>query len=215
MNRYPRNYHRWNSYQVTCYLKNIPFYEYIYFENKKFIKGFDNYLNFMNRSGKFHVIPYDKKYGKYNNIAKKNIQRMKSIESITTAKDLVYITELDMKKANAHYISNKYDIIPIILKYLCSGKHVMFVPKEVDGRSMNALLRYKKYDLVCRNINQETYSRYKREYYLKSDKQYPYLFNPNSETLRHLLMISTNLTSFDKQFNSTFIFLSRMRCHWI
>lgn len=215
MNRYPRNYNRWNSYQVSCYLKKIPFYEYIFFDNKKFMRGFENYLNFMKKTNTFVVVPYDNKYGKYNKIAKANVDKIKMVSPVDTKKDIVYVTELDMKHKNAHYISNKYNLVPIILRYLCMGKHVMYVPKETDGRSITAIMRYKQYDLVCRNTNDDVYSRFKKEYYLKSDKQYPYFFNADSEVLHHLLMMSSNLTDFDKQFNSTFIFLSRMRCHWI
>jgi hypothetical protein len=226
--RQPNNYDRLLTDNVYCNLRNIPFYEYIYFPSKEYISGFKVYLKHLSKSNIIDIIKYDDKYGKYNKIANQN-KKLSTSFSVVKNIDILY----------SPYNNNS---IPMILAYLLNGVDVMIYPKDkVSSRRKSSKRKSRKrrsdmsstkndikvpytkldhekfkkdldlYEFICKNINTSKQF-FKKEYKLKIDKKYPIMFSHKSNILIHLLMMCEKLDDISKIFNSTYIFMSRIRC---
>lgn len=216
-NRYPALYNKQVSDHVFCNIKNMPFYEYIFFPTKFYVRTMDQYLKIMHKDGWINRVKYDNKYGAYNKIYETNIAKMKTIK-IHDYTGVVHVCfKNNMSLRNVHNVQRIADIIPTIIKYMRRGNNVIFVPEYATMRTITRVKKFStldKVEFVCRNKN-ITENVYKKDYTLNIDTSYPMFFNTNSTVLLHLISMSSNFSKISYHFNSSFIFPSRIRCKWI
>jgi hypothetical protein len=195
--RIPSRYDYLIQNRVDCdILSDVPFYEYIFFPSKIYIKEMKLYLDFLFENHIIDIIPYDKKYGSYNPIANNNIKLAKKITVNT-----------NVQLANILYDK---DSIPLILAYLHAGIDVVVYPTEKARKSL--MIKYlDDFQFICKNTN-KSLDYYKKEYKLKLDKKSPILLSHKSVVLKHMLTMCKTLDNISDIFNSTFIFLTRIRC---
>ena len=217
-NRYPKNYGRIVDDHIDCARQKTILYEYIYFPNKQYRTTMKHYMDWLQNTKHVTVVPYDKKYGKYTKNSETNKKLMSSIKLNKSDHKMVYVTvDENLNKPNIHVIKNKRNVLPIILKYLTSGKNVMYVPNDYSKKQMNAISkRVEKYpvDFVARNDNTDD-EFYTDRYQLEMDVDYPMYFNHANATLQHLLIMCRQLKTIDTVFNTCADFICRIRCMWI
>ena len=166
--RFPARYTSQISEKVHCRIKNMPFYEYIFFPNKSMISGMSQWIKVMSNMGLIKQIPFDKKYGEYNDIYQQNIKMLKNIKIKNNG--LVYILSgKNVGLRNVHFLNNKRELVPTIIKYLENGNNVIYVPKNAT-KNMIERTKGGKYNLVCRNLKNNRVERYKSDYTLRIDE---------------------------------------------
>lgn len=212
-NRYPRSYDRYVSNYLYCDWDEI--YEYIQFDNKEQIKPFKPYFNFLDEHGVADIIPYSKKYGSYNTIAKKNTTLLEKVE-LKVKDRLVIVSPHKYNTVALHKVDSEREVFPTVLKYLLNGQHVIYIPgtKATSAKTVLNKAVTDELDFVCRNESKSK-SRARPEYSLDLDKEYPMYFGPDNKILKHWLLMSDSFKDFEKVFNRTFIFLTRVRCGWV
>lgn len=150
-------------------------------------------------------------------------QRVSTIPS-TKVSGTVVIIDVASTSAN--------DVIPLALAAL-KHKHVVVMTKRFASiqpqrlsDAISAVLPLVEHhhhhvdatnlDFVCRNKNRDSSRRYKPEYYLElDDDSYPLVFSPRNRVTLQLLTMCDGYRKIEKVFNSTFLFLTLMRCRWM
>jgi len=128
---------------------------------------------------------------------------------------VVLISKQDLETTSLHKIESERELFPLALKYLLNGQHVVWVPmgtrsiKTVVGKAVDDELEF-----VTKNVNKDDISKARPKYYLELDHDYPIYFSPMSRVLKHLLMMSDSVENMQKVFNSSYLFLTRIRCGW-
>ena len=178
----------------------------------------DEWMKVLNRVGNIKRIPFDKKYGEYNKIYNNNIRLMKNINVKIMKTKTVYVIHPHSKFTHPSGYKPRLvsEIIPTILTYLENNNNVIYVPKISTKRMvtrMKKIMNKPEISFLCRNDNLST-SRYKKQYILHINKEYPMAFKPN-RVLKHLLYMSNNFSQIEKHFSRTIIFLYFIRCLWI
>lgn len=216
LQRFPPRYKSQISDQIHCRIKNMPFYEYIFFPTKTMVSTMSEWIRVLNNMDLIKRIPYDKKYGTFNKIYKKNIDNMKKIKT-KNINGLIHILHPSAKVElkNTHRLNSVRELIPTMIKYLKKGNSVIYIPKDVDKRAITRTKNLSKnFDMVCRNSFNKRVQRYKNEYTLRIDQSYPLLLR-NTDIIIHLLNMSETLARMGKHFTDSFIFPSRISCKWI
>jgi len=212
MNRYPPRYDKYTSDYIYCEWEEI--YEYIHFPSKSMIGPFRPYFDWLDSKGIVDIYPYAKKYGSFNDVAKKNEELMKNI-SLPVKDQVVLVSPHKIDSTSAHHVTEARDIIPTILKYIENGQYVVYVPHGTRSvRNVIARGIQDGLDFVAKNDNVNKVRGGKKEYTLKLDDEYPIFFGPKNETLKHLLRMSESITAMEKLFNRTYLFLTRIHIGW-
>jgi hypothetical protein len=212
-NRYPRAYDRYVSNFVYCDWDEV--YEFLHFDDKQQIIPFKPYFNFLEEHGVADVIPFSKKYGSYNPIAKKNTELLQTIE-LKIRDKLVVISAHDYDTVSLHKIASEHEAIVTALRYILNGQHVIYIPTNKTRSVATVLGKATKdeLDFVARNVNTRRL-RARIDYALELDKTYPVYFGPNNRVLKQLLLMSESFKEMDKLFNRTYLFLTRIHCGWV
>jgi hypothetical protein len=211
-NRYPRAYDRYVSDLLFCDWDEI--YEFLQFEDKSQIGPFKPYINFLDDHGVADIIPFSKKYGSYNSVAKKNTALLDQVKLLVPDK-LVVVSPHDYATVSLHKIKTEREAIVTILKYILNGHHVVYIP-TTKPRTANTVISKalkEELDFIARN-NSKSKARAKAEYSLDIDKDYPMYFGPNNRILKQWLVMSESFSEMEKLFNRTYIFLTRIHCGW-
>jgi hypothetical protein len=213
-NRYPRAYDRYVSDFLYCEWQTV--FEYIHFETKKQVAPFRKYFDWMEGKGLVDVVPFSQRYGKkLNKIADANEELMNKM-SLKVRNQVVIISKQDLESTSLHKIESERELFPLALKYLINGQHVVWVPmgtrsiKTVVGRAVDDEL-----DFVTKNVNKDDFSKARPKYHLELDHDYPIYFSPKSRVLKHLLIISDSIEFMQRLFNSSYLFLTLIRCGWV
>lgn len=212
-NRYPRSYDRYVSDYLYCDWDEV--YEYIQFDDKEQVKGFKPYHTFLDNHGAADIIPYAKKYGSYNAVAKKNGELLEKVTPKIREK-VVFVSPHNYESIALHKVESEREAIVTILKYLINGQHVIYIPGK-SSRSVSTVLAHaikEELDFVTRNPS-KIRNRAKPEYSLQLDPAYPIYFGPNNKVLKHWLLMSESFQEMEKLFNRTYIFLTRVHCGWV
>jgi hypothetical protein len=211
--RQPPGYDRYVSEMIEC-RKNEIIYEYIHFETKSQSGPFRTYFDWLKDKKIVKIVPYSQKYGNHNDTAKENGSIINA-SSILVHTKLVVISENELDTVSLHKVSSAREIIPTILMYLLNRQHVVYVPKST--RSIRAVLgkaNEQNLDFVTKNVS-KSYAKTKLDYTLAFENDYPVYFGPNNKVLRHLLLMSATLQDFEKVFNESYLFLTRIHCGWV
>jgi hypothetical protein len=238
--RIPKSHYRMIGSHRMCmrHKSPMPFYEYIFFDDSHTAsQTLRHSLKANTKLGALELIPYSQKYGDAKNlIAKDNLEMAHELkqEKLPT-KDRFMLTEemwnlvmMDTSDAKSLIKFNnigktcmirhsRNNLMAKILSCLQEGIGVIVVDKNHTKASIRRMLNMLDYspDLACKNINTNSKVLYKKEFYLKMDyDSHPIYFGPNSKVLQHLVTMSKNLVDFNNNFNSSYIFISRMRCMW-
>lgn len=212
-NRYPRSYDRYVSNYLYCDWDEI--YEYIQFDDKADIKPFKPYINFLDNHGVADIIPYAKKYGSYNPVAKKNTALLESVK-LSVKENVVLVSPHEFDTISLHKVGSEREAIVTILKYILNGQHVVYVPGK-SAKSANTVLSKaltEDLDFVTRNKSKSR-ARARADYSLELDPTYPIYIGPQSKVLKHWLLMSESFKEMEKLFNRTYIFLTRIHCGWV
>lgn len=212
-NRYPRSYDRYVSNYLYCDWDEI--YEFLQFDEKEQIKPFKPYFNFLEEHGVADIIPYAKKYGSYNPVAKKNTALLDQVQLHVRDKT-VLVSPHDYQTVSLHKIRSEREALVTILKYIMNGQSVVYV-HGTSARSIKTVVAKaveNELDFVARN-NSNSKARARAEYSLDLDVGYPMYFGPNNKMLKHWLLMSESFKEMEKLFNRTYIFLTRVHCGWV
>jgi len=211
--RYPRNYDKYVSDYLYCDWQDV--FEYIIFEKKTQMKHFRRYFDWMEEKGLVDVVPYSHKYGRnYNKFAEENMKLMDEMK-LKVRNQVVFVSLQDLDTTSLHKIESERELFPVALKYLANGQHVVWVPKgtrsvrTVVGKAVDDEMEF-----VTKNTNTEEMSKDRPKYFLEIDPEYPMYFSPKSRVLKHLLLMSTSVPQMVKIFNSSYVFLTMIRCGW-
>lgn len=212
-NRYPRGYDRYVSDFVYCDWQTV--WEFIHFETKEQAKIFKKYFDWMESKGLIDVIPYAQRYGKkFNKVAEANEAMMKDM-SLKVRNNVVVISKQDLDTSSLHKIDSERELFPLALKYLMNNQHVVWVPagtrsvKTILGKAVDEEL-----ELVTKNVNKDDFTKARPKYYLELDHDYPIYFSPKSRVIKHLLLMSESIERMQAVFNSSYLFLTLIRCGW-
>lgn len=212
-NRYPRSYDRYVSNYLYCDWDEV--YEYLQFDDKSQIKPFKPYFNFLEDHDVADIIPFAKKYGSYNAVAKKNTELLEKV-TLKVKNSVVIVSPHEFDTTSLHKVESEREAIVTILRYLINGQHVVYVPGK-SARSVNTVISHAvgdELDFVTRN-DSKSKARAKPEYSLQLDANYPIYFGPKNKILKHWLLMSESFKEMEKLFNRTYIFLTRIHCGWV
>jgi len=210
--RIPNGYVRAVENKIECRAHEI-IYEFIHFDEKGNIGAFKPYFEWLARHKVVTVVPFSQKYGSHNTSVKKNIELYQDIE-LKIQDNLVIVTNsnIDSKIVDK---TTKENTVATILKYLMKKQHVVYVEQKTRSiRTVVGKAIQENLDLVTKNLSSSPVKA-KREYTLKLDKGYPIYFGPNNKVLRHLLLMSSSIEEFEKIFNESYLFLTRIHCGWV
>ena len=181
---------------TNCETDGGYFYEYVYFTERRFVKTFEPYLNYLrvakNRNGKspINVIDFEDKYGPYNTVSLRNIDAMKSVKLITNQKLVTLPQDAT---------------VPQILANLKAGLHV------IVGEFKNKFSF--EYDIIATNNGGAYISDYQTE--IKIDTTQPMYFGSGNPVVYHLLMMCRTLDDMNMHFKQSYLFSSRIRGFWL
>lgn len=210
-NRYPFAYDRSVSNYLMCDWDEI--YEYIHFDNKKQMGPFRPYFDWIEKHEVAEVIPFDKKYGPFNPVAKLNEKMMKKVE-LKVSGEIIVVTPHVFGNPSSHQEEDSELFIPTILKYLENGQDVIFIPEKPTTRFILEKVKREQLEFVTRNLNKEKHKA-RPAYYLELDLTYPMYFSAKSKTIKHMLRMSDSIKGIQKIFNRSYLFLTRIRCGWL
>jgi hypothetical protein len=224
--RFPKGYDRHVTSQTRC-MRSTNFYEYIFFPSKKYIRSIKPYLDGHDEGGKIKLVEYDDKYGDRNDIANVNEALSKihcpycdgSVEGnrvyIVHKKSIVDYARNSYENGTVEILEKRIELIPKILGHLRKGIDVVYIPEGAFPRNMNkfsAIPSDGSVQFATKNINHDDLSHYKREYFLKIDKHHPIFFSAQSRVLKHLVTMCRSIADIERVFNSSFMFLTMIRC---
>ena len=170
------------------------FYEYIYFDgNAQMRDGFGRYLkymktaiNFMTKEPLMKIVDFADQYGEYNEIAKKNLAAVGSVDTPSAEPVKVSLPSTAS--------------IPDILKVLTAGNHV-----ELGGP-----LTVNPEDEVVAYTNSTTpVDMYTRT--VKLDTTWPMFISGKCKIIRHALTMCETLADLNKHIEGSYTFMSRIR----
>nr|QBK88020.1 MAG: hypothetical protein LCMAC202_03820 [Marseillevirus LCMAC202] len=212
--RSPPRYDSQITNMVHCRIKNMPFYEYVFFPTKTDVGTMIDWLTSM--KGSIKLVKYDRKYGQYNKIYNANVRKIKDL-AIKNYNGTVHLCATGAVPGlrNSHQLNRVSDLIPTAIGYLRRGNNVVYVPSAATRTMVS---RVKSLaggsSFLCRNINKRVL-RYKKEFTLVIDRRYPMYFSAESAVLLHLLYMSETIGQIGQHFSRSFIFPSRIRCKWV
>lgn len=218
--RVAKGYNYYIDSKRDCRYRKGDFYEYIYFDNKSTTNTFYPYLDIIHENKLVNVIPFSEKFGKYNKIADDNKERMKRVTRQTQEDFVIISLDYDIlnKFDNIHIKNKKEKVIPIILKYLKNKQNVIFDKNFESVTPLKRVIKLKddndEIEFICKNLNREA-KRSQKEFTVEIDSTYPMYFSCNNKILYNLLEMSTNFDAFERIFNKSYMFLSRIRCQWV
>jgi hypothetical protein len=115
------------------------------------------------------------------------------------------------------------ELIPQILYYLQQRIDVLYVPPGASAAHVEEVIEEaergdNQFITVNRSEtknNNSTPAGRKREYRLEIPESAPIYFGSRSKILQHLLLMCRGIRDLSHTFNSSFVFLTRIRCHWV
>lgn len=201
-NRTPDHYTQLIESATHCERVGGKFYEYIYFPSKDLVETMGPYLEYLSKATNadeqllFEVIPYDKKYGKHQDIADKNIKASESETEMPVSFDIPKILA-QLKKGNDVTIGSDPKIdekkkLPLeFVAYNIAGQKVELAD---DEHSMDT-----------------TFPDLKPEF----DMTKGMFFSAKNPVLYHILAMCDTPASLSRVFNESYTFLARIRCYWL
>jgi hypothetical protein len=223
-NREPEGYTENISDKILCDGRPPEiFYEYVFFPERELVNTFDPYLTHIGSSGKMLTIPYDRKYGQYNDNATAKIHdrcnECIGLETIIISHDDTNTPELIELFGNDVFIEivDEGDALNAIYNHIVNGVNVIYIPSwryiEYIKRIFSVYNKYSDIEFFARNTSQYV-ARYVNSYILELDVRTPMYFSSKSRILKHLLCMSDTFATMQEIFNSSFIFLSMIRCYF-
>lgn len=215
--------------ECNIYIEQM-FYEFIYFDNENAAHTYNNYLKYMSKNsipnfnqGEYDYkpsciirVPYDKQYGKFNqNVNAKLEGQNQRISGLTSFLTINNSSGYTIKLLNAKTIID-------ILILLVAGNDVIYNADNENSFEEEELIRLKtemeiyegcEFAASITNDTPTGTKMYNFKPIFITNK--PMFFSHKSKILRHLLLMSTDMNSFNDIFNSSFIFLQRIRCKFL
>jgi hypothetical protein len=168
------------------------FYEYIFFPTERMVSTFAPYIRFIsttkNAAGEniYTVVPFAQQYGKYNNIAKANMEKA-ATERLTASEDSVI-----QLPQNAP--------IPTILAHLQAGHDVQV---GTDARPLTAGTDCRAKNVAPTENGMITL--------IQLNTSAPIYFNSKSQVLVHLVAMCSKLSDINVIIKNSYMFVSRIR----
>jgi hypothetical protein len=168
------------------------FYEYVFFPNERMVSTFGPYIRFIssakNAAGKniYEVVPFAEQYGKYNTVAKENMEKAAS-ERLVVSEDTV----IQLPQTAS---------IPTILAHLQAGHDVQV---GIDTRPLT-----QGTDCRAKNVAPTQNGLITM---IQLDTSAPIYFSSKSQVLIHLVAMCSNLTDMNTIIKDSYMFMSRIR----
>jgi hypothetical protein len=191
-NRSPVGYDELVYKSQDCDRPGGTFYEYIFFPNERMVSTFAPYIRFIsttkNAAGEniYTVVPFAEQYGKYNNVAKANMEKA-AVERLVTSEDTVI-----QLPQNAP--------IPTILAHLLAGHDVQI---GTDARPLTQ-------GTDCRAKNVAP-SQNGLITLIQLNTSAPMYFSSKSQVLVHLVAMCATISDINAIIKNSYMFTSRIR----
>lgn len=188
-NRIPQNYVEEISRRLDCYRPEELFYEYIFFPNRDSVDSLGPFLNFMKKDHEkkmLTIIPYEQRYGNYNQIVDRNRE---------------LAIKLRVPLGESPVVLPFTVSIPVILNHLIQGKDVWI------GRKLNTTPE--TIEAVAYNIGSRIPTKYLSNIVLDITK--PMFFSSRSHIVFSLLSMCEKLADVNIHMRNSYMFLSRIR----
>ena len=235
-NRNPNLYSELVEDQVECKTHGGIFYESIFFPSKAMVQTYQPYLRFLSRAVLYndegengepepipamYVEPYYIKgtkqlnYGPYNAAVAANESRCAALAGALKVDPRKKKTVMVYEDAQTVLSGEDVrvvptDVVPVILAILDRGCHVFYQPRNannVAGASKNIFTSGAEFLAVSTSDND-----LRPAFHPNS----PMFFKSDVPILRAMLaMCSGDMRNMSDVFNSSYIFMSRIRCKWI
>lgn len=200
-NRSPNHYDELIPEKTFCERFGGRFYEYIFFPEESLVdETLGPYLKYLktakNNDGDpmFEVISYADRYGPYNATVEAN----EAAASRVNLNDP--ITEFNIPQILAHLKAGNYVTIgdsPIIKEKISKGVNLEFIAKNIIKDDPN------QENVVYPDLQP------------KFDMSGPFFFSAKNPVVQKLLAMCERPENLSEIFNSSYLFLSLIRCYWI
>lgn len=223
-NRQPRFYDKLIEDQIDCQTSAGFFYEYIAFPGKEYVKTMQPYLNYITRTvigeeeeedlHALYLIKYDDTYGKYKEFAIENNNKaeefaLKVVGNLSVIKVVVNNSVTEPVFTRDEVKTNETNLIPVILAVLRRGHDVLYIPEGTNTKSKKSILRqmHNGMELIAFNASDHDL----RPQLLTNKMMF---FKSSNRILQHMLAMCNRIIDINRQLRS-FMFIERIRCHWI
>ena len=135
--------------------------------------------------------------------------------------NVVYTKQSKLNNCTIIQNHNDDNKIPEILHLLKQGRDVLYIPKflnkKIDTDIMESIIKNRPNDIELIAFTNNNYEWNNMDQYQpKMEIDTPVFFSHNSNILYYLIAMCDSIeTDFNSQFNSSFIFVTRIRCHWL
>lgn len=224
--RHPVGYNEDTVLKIRCIKRPKTFYIYekLWFNSKGDCTTMGDLTRWLSSKKIAQVIPYKNGFGDVaNSVLRENIQKSKTLKlERSKSHKLAIVTNRNRKGYSKHkeesvYIVDDMDMsMAAIYGFLNYGLDVIVLNNTNTIQQGKVILEEaKKIDISLAARNKNTYDKFTyAEYTLKVDTKSPIIIRANSPVLQTLVGISKNWKDFQKHFNSSYDFISRIRCHW-
>jgi mannosyltransferase OCH1-like enzyme len=212
-NRTPEGYEEEVTDNIRYNRPTELIYEYIFFDGKRdIVQEFSRYHTFMSnaindvtKAPLMEIIKFDDKYGKYNDIAKKNISfltpRPPNSPGFITRGNIPIVSRQNAKQNVSKVTLPLNAPIPEILKALYNNTHVE-IGDTISGINPED-------EMVVFDISKTPVDSYTRT--IEIDITKPMFISCKSNIVKHLLVMCETLADINKHVNGSYMFMSRIR----
>lgn len=192
-NRTPVGHDELMYVNFDCDRPGGEFYEYIFFPNERMVSTFAPYIRFITTAKNaqdeniYKVIPFADQYGKYNTVAKTNMEKAATERLVASEDTVIQLPQ------NA--------TIPTILAHLQAGHDVQI---GTDARPLTQ-------GTDCRAKNVAPPQKNGLITNIKLDTSAPIYFNSKSQVLLHLVAMCATIADINTILKDSYMFTSRIR----
>tara|TARA_Y100000389_G_scaffold146531_1_gene145243 strand:+ start:7150 stop:8880 length:1731 start_codon:yes stop_codon:yes gene_type:complete len=222
--RQPKFYDKLLENVIECETEGGIFWEYIIFEEKRQLKQWSKYLNYISKAilykddegekiHPYYTVKYNDVYGKYNKIAEENVKKAKKfiveLGKYKIKGDYVYLKYDDEMKYKSNVVYS-YDLIPTILALHYIGVSVIYLPNDCKDKDVDEVLKLKE-----KNKTLELITKITNENSFEFNKSFPIYLCCKSRVLNHIIKMSENIEDINKKFRLCVLFVQLIRSEFI
>lgn len=234
-NRNPRFYDRLVENRLDCDTYGGAFYEYIFFPKESLVATFQPYLSYISRAVLYeedgekvppmHVIKYEDRYGKYNDVAKANLQAADGWTIASTAPVITIAESVGggRKKKGGDSDTKSHreirdvnnvlrsEVVGAVLAAIQAGRDVLYVPWRKEVHSIKPVIEA----ALDPNIEFVAVNESNDAIFPRFHKNSAMFFSHKSMILPHALCMCSTMSDLTTIFRSSYMFKSRIRCSWV
>jgi hypothetical protein len=214
-NRQPKFYDTLVENQLRCEREAGLYWEYVFFENKKHVKPWNEYLTYLNNTeihtddeelSPIALIPYDNMYGPfYNKIVEANLSNIMQLKKLKELKELkskcVKVSHHDEQtiqiKGDTVFTNNVPNTISALFTM---DKSCLYIPTNMRKSFENNVLKA----IDDKNIELSSIISNEDVNYPVFNPKSPIFLSNTSNILKHVLLMTKNTNDFVLDFQTIF-----------